>query len=246
MSRYLRLLLILILLCAFQLKVANCWLFYSPVSREQTIDDCKRLQSNNSPFYPSYCNRLLRKEYNVTESIPFNSGGNATSVRPSVTNGWGWGTWGAWEDEACPDVCGRRCQRRVRLCNGPYHLACVGQGRAEEFSDCDALNNAVQASGNGFQRTSTTTANFALYTNRAGDQSSNSSGSDDYNHQRHNNETAAAADRDDLADLMHTNNNKAGMVDTMGYTMGSMFPAMQDRRGGRNFRRRQLLRRKRI
>ena len=95
------------------------------------------------------------------------------------------------EDEACPDVCGRRCQRRVRLCNGPYHLACVGQGRAEEFSDCDALNNAVQASGNGFQR-STTTANFALYTNNrgAGDQSSNS---DDYN-QRHNNETADTAD----------------------------------------------------
>ena len=41
---------------------------------------------------------------------------------------------------------------------------------------------------------STTTANFALYTNRAGDQSSNSD--DDYN-QRHNNETApdAAVDR---------------------------------------------------
>ena len=94
------------------------------------------------------------------------------------------------EDEACPDVCGRRCQRRVRLCNGPYHLACVGQGRAEEFSDCDALNNA--ASGNGFQR-STTTANFALYTNRAGAGDQSSSSADDYN-QRHHNETAAAVD----------------------------------------------------
>ena len=131
----------------------------------------------------------------------------------------------------------------------------AGQGRAEEFDDCPALNNANPGTG-GFQRTtalvflifhsgfvllwtkfgqylvgkltkeliiinnhrniypleyvffykiglkipkkltlcSTTTANFALYTNRAGDQSSNSD--DDYN-QRHNNETApdAAADR---------------------------------------------------
>ena len=93
------------------------------------------------------------------------------------------------EDDACPDECNRRCRRRTRLCNGPYHLACAGQGRAEEFDDCPALNNADPATG--FQRTSTTTANFALYTNRAGDQSSNS---DDYN-QRHNNETADTADR---------------------------------------------------
>merc|ERR1712048_551507 len=99
-------------------------------------------------------------------------------------------------DDACPDICGRRCRRRIRLCNGPYHLACAGQGRAEEFDDCPDLNNAVQ--GTGFQRT--TTANFALYTNNrgAGDQSSNS---DDYN-QRHNNETANTADEDALADLM--------------------------------------------
>lgn len=227
-----RVLLILnLFLYAFQPKVAHCWLFFSPVSREQTIDDCKRLQTNNSPFYPSYCNRLLRSEYNVTDSPLFT--GNDTSVRPTVTNGWGWGTWGNWEDDACPDECNRRCRRRTRQCNGPYHLACAGQGRAEEFDDCPALNNANPGTG-GFQRTTaTTTANFALYTNRAGDQSSNSD--DDYN-QRHNNETApdAAVDR---ADLMHTNNNNAVMgIDTM----GSMFPAMQDRR--RNFRRRQLRR----
>ena len=47
-------------------------------------------------------------------------------------------------NDACPDICGRRCRRRIRLCNGPYHLACAGQGRAEEFDDCPDLNNALE------------------------------------------------------------------------------------------------------
>ena len=45
------------------------------------------------------------------------------------------------QEEACPSVCGRRCRRRTRACNGPYQLACVGQGKGEEFDDCPALND---------------------------------------------------------------------------------------------------------
>lgn len=134
------------------------WLFYSPASKEQTINDCKRLQIHNSPFYPSYCNRLLRHAYNLTES---STGANtdSTSIRPSLTLGWGWGPWGEWLQEACPDVCGRRCRRRIRSCHGPYHLACSGQGKAEDFDNCPALNNPATTS---FQR-STTRLNFELY-----------------------------------------------------------------------------------
>ena len=51
--------------------------------------------------------------------------------------------------EACPDVCGRRCRRRIRSCHGPYHLACSGQGKAEDFDNCPALNNPATTS---FQR----------------------------------------------------------------------------------------------
>ena len=60
--------------------------------------------------------------------------------------------------EACPDVCGRRCRRRIRSCHGPYHLACSGQGKAEDFDNCPALNNPTTS----FQR-STSTFNFELY-----------------------------------------------------------------------------------
>ena len=50
--------------------------------------------------------------------------------------------------DACPEVCGRRCRRRIRACHGPFHLVCSGQGKAEEFDDCPALNNPTT----GFQR----------------------------------------------------------------------------------------------
>ena len=40
---------------------------------------------------------------------------------------------------ACPEVCGRKCKKRVRVCQGPYELAC-SDGKAEEFSTCAALN----------------------------------------------------------------------------------------------------------
>ena len=40
---------------------------------------------------------------------------------------------------ACPDVCGRRCKKRFRVCQGPYEDACT-DGKPEELSSCAALN----------------------------------------------------------------------------------------------------------
>ena len=55
---------------------------------------------HNSPFYPSYCNRLLRHVYNITtghhddpQQHPHH---HTTSVKPISTIGWGWGPWGEW------------------------------------------------------------------------------------------------------------------------------------------------------
>ena len=38
---------------------------------------------------------------------------------------------------------------RVRSCNGPYHLACKGNERAYELTDCPALENSNGGGGNG-------------------------------------------------------------------------------------------------
>ena len=40
---------------------------------------------------------------------------------------------------ACPEVCGRKCKKRVRVCQGPYEVAC-SDGKPEELSTCAALN----------------------------------------------------------------------------------------------------------
>lgn len=132
---------------AILIQTCYGWLFYSPASRTQTIEDCKRLQTNNSPFYPSYCDRLLMSVLYPDGQTP------STSSRPSVTIGWGWTDWGPWQSDSCPDVCGRRCRRRIRACGGPYELSCAGRGKAEEFDDCPALNSAT--TGGGFQRLTT-------------------------------------------------------------------------------------------
>lgn len=224
------------------LQITNGWLFYSPVSREQTIEDCKRLQTHQSPFYPTYCNKLLRDVLNVTTESPDETILD-TTVRPAVTNGWGWTTWGPWLEEACPSVCGRRCRRRIRACHGPYQLACFGQGRAEEFDDCPALNNSPPT--NGFQRT-TTISDFALYSTR--NQSSEQQlqqtdlhqngqhhDQDPHQHQHHHNQTVPNGAHGNMAasnnHLMHNGLD----------TMGSMFPAMQDRNFRRRRRRKRLL-----
>jgi len=74
--------------------------------------------------------------------------------------GWGWSVWSDWIPKACPDICGRSCKKRIRVCHGPFQEACA-DGKSgslisiihsikylrfnfdldvDEFSKCDALN----------------------------------------------------------------------------------------------------------
>ena len=53
--------------------------------------------------------------------------------------GWGWTEWAEWAEDACPEVCGRRCRVRRRSCSGPFVHVCQGRGRAFELEDCPAL-----------------------------------------------------------------------------------------------------------
>lgn len=225
----------MLILSASRLQITKGWLFYSPVSREQTVEDCKRLQSNQSPFYPAYCNRLLKNVYNITEIPPVNDG-SSTSFRPAITLGWGWGQWGQWQEEACPSICGRRCRRRTRACNGPYQLACVGQGKGEEFDDCPALND--QVSTNGFQR-STTVADpsFALY-------STNPQSIEDVDQpellQSNNTSSSTLMHHQNLNMLQHSNNNNIQAASNNGMMMMMSGSNAQDRNFRRRRRRKQI------
>jgi len=225
----------MLILSASRLQITKGWLFYSPVSREQTVEDCKRLQSNQSPFYPAYCNRLLKNVYNITEIPPVNDG-SSTSFRPVITIGWGWGQWGQWQEEACPSICGRRCRRRTRACNGPYQLACVGQGKGEEFDDCPALND--QVSTNGFQRSTTVAQSFSLYSTNPQSiedvvqpellQTNNASSSNSGTLMHHN-----------LNMLQHSNNNNIHTASSNNGMM-TMMSGAQDRNFRRRRRRKQI------
>jgi len=59
-----------------QLTFQRCasFLWYSPISKTQTLEDCLLMRETKSPFYPSYCDRLLRKYHigvETTTMTPF-------------------------------------------------------------------------------------------------------------------------------------------------------------------------------
>ena len=149
------------------LSTSNAFLWYSPVSRSQTLEDCLLMKENKSPFYPPYCDRLILK-YNVGGAA---TGGVITTAPPPPehTVGWGWSAWGEWIDDACPEVCGRRCRVRRRHCTGPYNLVCAGRGKAYQFEDCPALEDEANGNEGGttlFQRgVATTTTDFMRLNN---------------------------------------------------------------------------------
>ena len=97
------------------------------------------MRENNSPWYPSYCDRLLER-YNYGTH---RAGTTTQAPTERVTTGWGWTKWGPWVDDACPDVCGRRCRIRYRSCAGEYNLVCKGRGRAYDLEDCPELTEEM-------------------------------------------------------------------------------------------------------
>ena len=156
------------------LQPSTAFLWYSPVSRSQTLEDCLLMKENNSPFYPGYCDKMILK-YNVGGAAGVPPGGGTTPASiPEQTAGWGWSAWGEWIDDSCPDVCGRRCRVRRRSCTGPYDLICAGRGRAFELEDCPALeednliDDAVNNDGKttAFQKRTTTSDFMRLDGNR--------------------------------------------------------------------------------
>ena len=99
------------------------------------------MKESDDPWYPTYCDALIIKHEEgpvdvQTYSGPSDNAGttrspDATDVNsrlPDVIIGWGWSEWGEWADGGCPEICGRRCNRRARYCTGPYHLICKGRG----------------------------------------------------------------------------------------------------------------------
>ena len=109
-----------------------------------TYNKCKEMKESKDPWYPTYCDALIAKqEGNAVDvdGIPYKVPGSHSSDAPATTRspdaanrlpeviiGWGWGEWAEWADGGCPDICGRRCNRRARHCSGPYHLICKGRG----------------------------------------------------------------------------------------------------------------------
>ena len=104
------------------------------------------MKDSKDPWYPTYCDTLIAKQEGNTVDVQTYaaSEGNsldapattrspdyqevASNKLPDVIIGWGWSEWGEWGDGGCPDICGRRCNRRARYCTGPYHLICKGRG----------------------------------------------------------------------------------------------------------------------
>ena len=113
------------------------------------------MKEKDDPWYPTYCDDLITKHDETPIDVNFASadihsytaapGSQATSRSPGATKrlpeeiiGWGWSEWGEWGDGGCPEICGRRCNRRSRFCTGPYHLICKGRGKC---SCCNFLLN---------------------------------------------------------------------------------------------------------
>ena len=97
------------------------------------------MKEKDDMWYPTYCDALIYKhEENQANNVQIYSGSpsnpgttrspDAKSRLPEDIIGWGWSEWGEWGDGGCPDICGRRCNRRSRYCHGPYHLICKGRG----------------------------------------------------------------------------------------------------------------------
>ena len=104
------------------------------------------MKEKDDLWYPTYCDDLITKHDEMPIDVNFASadtqsysaapGSGATTRSPDATKrlpeviiGWGWSEWGEWGDGGCPEICGRRCNRRSRYCTGPYHLICKGRGK---------------------------------------------------------------------------------------------------------------------
>ena len=96
------------------------------------------MKESKDPWYPTYCDSLITKHdetpvdvqtYSASSDTPATTRSpDATNRLPDVIIGWGWSEWGEWGDGNCPEICGRRCNRRARYCTGPYNLICKGRG----------------------------------------------------------------------------------------------------------------------
>ena len=115
------------------------WLWWNPASEMDTYNKCKEMKEKEDMWYPTYCDDLIYKhEENQPNKVQTYSGSlsnpgttrspDAKSRLPEDIIGWGWSEWGEWGDGGCPDICGRRCNRRARYCHGPYNLICKGRG----------------------------------------------------------------------------------------------------------------------
>ena len=115
------------------------WLWWNPASEMDTYNKCKEMKEKDDMWYPTYCDDLIYKhEENQPNKVQTYSGSlsnpgttrspDSKSRLPEDIIGWGWSEWGEWGDGGCPDICGRRCNRRARYCHGPYNLICKGRG----------------------------------------------------------------------------------------------------------------------
>jgi len=150
----------------FHLSFEGCcgWLWWNPASEMDTYNKCKEMKEKEDMWYPTYCDDLIYKhEENQPNKVQTYSGSlsnpgttrspDSKSRLPEDIIGWGWSEWGEWGDGGCPDICGRRCNRRARYCHGPYNLICKGRGSIQDYDDCEELESNDQ--GGGFERSST-------------------------------------------------------------------------------------------
>lgn len=126
--------------CKFIIFQGCCgWLWWNPASEMDTYNKCKEMKEKDDMWYPTYCDDLIYKhEENQPNKVQTYSGSlsnpgttrspDSKSRLPEDIIGWGWSEWGEWGDGGCPDICGRRCNRRARYCHGPYNLICKGRG----------------------------------------------------------------------------------------------------------------------
>ena len=118
------------------------------------------MKEKDDPWYPTYCDSLITKHDEKPIDVNFASADaqsyssatdtqgttrspDATKRLPDVIIGWGWSEWGEWGDGGCPEICGRRCNRRSRYCTGPYHLICKGRGNNHIWNILITLFNVI-------------------------------------------------------------------------------------------------------